>query len=84
VFKKIERSLPQLVNLDLHYVSPELERLRDLQLAVPGTYIAGQKNVVTIAKFAVKLTVIESKQRPRRLSLQGSDGWDYEYLLKGT
>jgi FKBP12-rapamycin complex-associated protein len=76
-------SILSSVNLDLHYVSPELEKLRDLQLVVPGTYIAGQKNVVMISKFAVKLTVIESKQRPRRFSLRGSDGRDYEYILKG-
>jgi hypothetical protein len=29
------------------------------------------------------LTVITSKQRPRKLSLKGSDGKDYQYLLKG-
>lgn len=33
--------------------------------------------------FATKLTVIASKQRPRRLSLKGSDGKDYQYVLKG-
>ena len=72
-----------MITLDLHYVSPELEKLRDLQLAVPGTYIPGQQDVITISQFAVKLSVIESKQRPRKLSLKGSDGRDYEYLLKG-
>jgi phosphatidylinositol kinase/protein kinase (PI-3 family) len=36
VFKKIEKQLPQLTNLDLQFVSPELLRARDLQLAVPG------------------------------------------------
>jgi FKBP12-rapamycin complex-associated protein len=30
------------------------------------------------------LTVISSKQRPRRLSLKGSDGKDYHYGLKGA
>jgi hypothetical protein len=39
--------------------------------------------VVKIASFATKLSVIASKQRPRRLSLKGSDGQDYEYVLKG-
>ncbi|OBZ74140.1 Phosphatidylinositol 3-kinase tor2 [Grifola frondosa] len=82
VFKKIEKQLPQLTTLDLQYVSPELLKARNLHLAVPGTYQSG-KPVITIASFATKLTVISSKQRPRRLSLKGSDGRDYQYVLKG-
>lgn len=37
VFKKIEKQLPQLTTLDLQYVSPDLLKLRNLELAVPGT-----------------------------------------------
>lgn len=29
------------------------------------------------------MTVITSKQRPRRLTIKGSDGVDYQFLLKG-
>ena len=36
LFKKIEKQMPQLVTLDLQYVSPELLKARDLELAVPG------------------------------------------------
>ena len=36
-----------------------------------------------ISSFASVLTVISSKQRPRRLSMKGSDGNDYQFLLKG-
>ncbi|KIK61711.1 hypothetical protein GYMLUDRAFT_42743 [Collybiopsis luxurians FD-317 M1] len=82
VFKKIEKQLPQLTTLDLQYVSPVLLSLRNLKLAVPGTYQSGRE-VVTIASFAQKLSVIASKQRPRRFSLKGSDGRDYQYILKG-
>ncbi|KAI0064021.1 atypical/PIKK/FRAP protein kinase [Artomyces pyxidatus] len=82
VFKKVEKQLPQLTTLDLQYVSPELLKARNLELAVPGTYQSG-KPVVKIVSFATKLTVISSKQRPRRLSLKGSDGKDYQYVLKG-
>ncbi|KAK6945935.1 Phosphatidylinositol 3-/4-kinase, catalytic domain [Dillenia turbinata] len=62
--------------------SPELLRCRDLQLAVPGTYRAGSP-VVTIGSFAPQLVIITSKQRPRKLTLHGSDGEDYTFLLKG-
>ncbi|KAF5387292.1 hypothetical protein D9757_005800 [Collybiopsis confluens] len=82
VFKKIEKHLPQLTTLDLQYVSPILLSLRNLKLAVPGTYQSGRE-IVTIASFAQKLSVIASKQRPRRFSLKGSDGRDYQYILKG-
>lgn len=39
--------------------------------------------VVTIASFATQLIVITSKQRPRKLTIHGSDGEDYAFLLKG-
>jgi len=45
--------------------------------------MAGQP-IVRIQSFATKLTVIVSKQRPRRLSLRGDDGRDYQYGLKGA
>lgn len=47
-----------------------------------GTYQSGRP-VIKIVSFTTKLTVIASKQRPRRLCLQGDDGRDYQYLLKG-
>ncbi|KAJ7215054.1 phosphatidylinositol 3-kinase [Mycena pura] len=82
VFQKIEKQLPQLTALDLQYVSPELQNLRNLDLAVPGTYQSGRE-VIYIGSFAPRLSVISSKQRPRRMALKGSDGRDYQYLLKG-
>ncbi|KAJ6515088.1 phosphatidylinositol 3-kinase [Mycena vitilis] len=82
VFKKVEKQLPQLTTLDLQYVSPRLLKARDLDLAVPGTYRSGRE-VIQIQRFSPKLTVIASKQRPRRLCLTGSDGRDYQYVLKG-
>ena len=48
---------------------------------MPGTYIAGEP-VVTIAAFAPQLHVITSKQRPRKLTIHGSDGAEYVFLLK--
>ncbi|KAF7309821.1 Serine/threonine-protein kinase TOR [Mycena indigotica] len=82
VFQKIEKQLPQLTALDLQYVSPVLQNIRDLDLAVPGTYQSGRE-VIRIGSFVQRLAVITSKQRPRRMSLKGSDGRDYQYILKG-
>ncbi|KAK9677349.1 hypothetical protein RND81_11G138000 [Saponaria officinalis] len=82
VFKRIDRQLNSLTTLDLQSVSPELLNCRDLELAVPGTYRADAP-VVTIVSFAPQLTVMTSKQRPRKLTMHGSDGEDYAFLLKG-
>ncbi|XP_042517087.1 serine/threonine-protein kinase TOR isoform X2 [Macadamia integrifolia] len=82
VFRRIDKQLPSLTTLDLQSVSPELLNCRNLELAVPGTYRAGSP-VVTIASFAAQLVVITSKQRPRKLTIHGSDGEDYAFLLKG-
>uniref|UniRef100_A0ACD5YBT4 Uncharacterized protein n=1 Tax=Avena sativa TaxID=4498 RepID=A0ACD5YBT4_AVESA len=82
VFRKINKHLPSLTTLDLHSVSPELLKCRKLELAVPGTY-ATDSPVVTIEYFVPQLVVITSKRRPRKLTIHGSDGNDYAFLLKG-
>lgn len=82
VFRRISRQLPQLQTLDLQYVSPKLLASRDLELAIPGTSGAN-KPIVRIVAFDPIFNVISSKQRPRKLSIKGSDGVDYKYLLKG-
>ncbi|PWN23279.1 putative TOR1-1-phosphatidylinositol 3-kinase [Microstroma glucosiphilum] len=84
VFKRIAKQLPATnsVQLDLQYVSPKLLALRNLELAVPGTYHSGQP-IVRISTFEQTVLTISSKQRPRRLKMKGSDGRTYQYLLKG-
>lgn len=70
------------MTLDLTYVSPRLKEARNLDLAVPSTYFSG-KPVIHIVSFDHVLTVIPSKQRPRKMTLRGSDGIVYVYVLKG-
>lgn len=82
VFKKIAKQIQGITTLDLQYVSPKLKEARDLDLAVPGTYQSG-KPVVRIASFDPMSNVLQSKQRPRKLTLRGSDGVTYTFLLKG-
>lgn len=82
VFRRIARQLPQLNNLELAYVSPRLQHAVDLDLAVPGTYHSG-KPIIGILSFDSNFSVINSKQRPRKLSMNGSDGTPYAFLLKG-
>ncbi|KKZ57818.1 FKBP12-rapamycin complex-associated protein [[Emmonsia] crescens] len=82
VFRKIARQLPQLSTLDLKYVSPKLKDAVDLDLAVPGTYQSG-KPVIRIMSFDPVSTVVQTKKRPRKMTLKGSDGNSYMYALKG-
>ncbi|KAG2232165.1 hypothetical protein INT48_006039 [Thamnidium elegans] len=82
VFKRIVRQLPQLTSLELQYISPQLLEARNLELCVPGYYRSGEP-IVRIARFNPSLSVIASKQRPRKLTIVGSDSKDYMYLLKG-
>jgi FKBP12-rapamycin complex-associated protein len=82
VFRKIARQLPSLMTLELQYVSPKLKAVHGLELAVPGTYESG-KPIIHIESFDPVSSVIQSKQRPRKLMIRGSDGKEHKYLLKG-
>ena len=82
VFRRIEKQLPLLTTIDLQYVSPKLLQSENLELAIPGTYRSG-KPVIRIARCVPKLSVIASKQRPRRLAIIGSDTKEYQFCLKG-
>lgn len=82
MFRRINKQLPTLTNLELQYVSPYLLNARSLELAVPGTYHV-DKSAVRIAKFGPTVQVITSKQRPRKITIHGEDGQQYVFLLKG-
>eukprot|EP00762_Andalucia_godoyi_P003296 ANDGO_06658.mRNA.1 Serine/threonine-protein kinase TOR2 len=88
VFRRINKQLPGMSTLELQHVSPALLYAKNLELAIPGSYHSftrGQNddNLVTIAGFAPSLQVINSKQRPRKLTIFGSDGREHVFLLKG-
>jgi phosphatidylinositol kinase/protein kinase (PI-3 family) len=57
-----------------------LYRLRILTLRITSL---PDSPLVTIEYFVPQLIVITSKQRPRKLTIHGSDGNDYAFLLKG-
>eukprot|EP01132_Coremiostelium_polycephalum_P005602 gene5602-6970_t len=82
VFRRIYKQLPQMLTLELQYSSPKLLMAQDMELAVPGTYRAGEP-IIRIQSFSPTLTIIQSKQRPRKLTIIGSDGLEYTFLLKG-
>eukprot|EP00667_Euglena_gracilis_P000062 EG_transcript_62 len=84
IFKRLNGLLFQqqsTTTLELQCVSPKLHEAKDLELAMPG--LVGTHNVTHIASFHPEMTVMPSKQRPRKLTILGSDGVQYKYLLKG-
>ncbi|KAI1483190.1 FAT-domain-containing protein [Daldinia eschscholtzii] len=82
VFRRIGRQLPQMSTLELAYCSPKLLAAKNLDLAVPGQYRSGAP-IIRILSFDSTFSVINSKQRPRKLNTNGSDGNQYSFLLKG-
>jgi FKBP12-rapamycin complex-associated protein len=82
IFQRLGKQLKLLNIIELQYVSPKLMAVRDLDIAVPGTYQSG-KPVVGIAFVMQTFQVITSKQRPRKCSMRGRDGKEYTFCLKG-
>ena len=62
--------LSQLTTLELQYVSPKLLACKDLELAIPGSYEPNSP-IIHIKNVSSSLKVITSKQRPRKLVMEG-------------
>ncbi|KAF0991745.1 hypothetical protein HZS_5835, partial [Henneguya salminicola] len=81
IFKQLNKQNSRINLIDLQYVSPRLLMCRDLILAIPGTY-QPQNKLISIQNVHSVMEVIGSKQKPRKLVIRGSDGHNYEFLLK--
>jgi FKBP12-rapamycin complex-associated protein len=82
VFKSMNESFTDVKYLDLENVSPKLYNFKESELCVPGLYKSGYP-VIKIAGFEKQLTVFQTKQHPRKTIVNGADGKDYMFLLKG-
>ncbi|KAH8921032.1 phosphatidylinositol 3-kinase tor2 [Atractiella rhizophila] len=84
ILQRISHENKRLQKLELDRAAPALLALQNQQIevAVPGTYQTG-KPIVSIVNFSQVLDVFNSKHRPRKLIIKGSDGHDYAFLLKG-
>ncbi|KAL7715888.1 Serine/threonine-protein kinase TOR [Entamoeba marina] len=84
IYKRIHKSINAVRVLELPHVSPRLMEARDLDIAVPGTYRAQHvRDIIRIKSIAPVLSIIPSKQHPRKLTIVGSNGREYMYVLKG-
>ena len=65
-----------------HLLTTHLFSAKKQNAGVPGTYsVSG--DAVRIVMFRPNVQVIKSKQRPRKIVVQGEDGKHYAFLLKG-
>jgi len=81
--------------ISLSEVAPQLALLSSSDVPMPGfekqnsmldssrNPTADIRGLVTISSFCEQLTILSTKTRPKKLVLQGSDGQNYTYLLKG-
>lgn len=68
--------------IDLGVLSPRLSCAKNMALSVPGTHIRHSGEIVRIVEINRQMDVLASKQRPRKLTMLGSDGKTYRFLLK--
>ncbi|KAF5402330.1 hypothetical protein PHET_04458 [Paragonimus heterotremus] len=83
LYRRFTKQVNSMTTLELSVASPRLHEYRkDWELAVPGSY-EPHRPLVRIAGIKNCLTLMTSKQHPRKLTVQGSDGHQYVFLLKG-
>ena len=83
IHTRLSAQLKSLKKIELSQICA-LPAMKNLRLAVPGSsYNIENDRHVTIQRFVPSIDVISSKQRPRKLTMVGSDGRRYQFLLKG-
>ena len=84
-FRTIAKNFATFECLDLESISPALFNFRESEIEIPGIYQndENQQKLIKISRFSSKLSVLNSKQHPRRIVIYGSDEKDYPFLLKG-
>ena len=86
-FTTMSKYFAEINCLNLKDISPELYKFRQSEIEIPGICQNGggisPESIVKISSFSPKLIVLNSKQRPRKIIIYGSDGKEYPFLLKG-
>ena len=86
-FRSIAVNFANFELLDLKGISPSLYQFQESEIEMPGIYQNGisdtDDSIIKISSFSRYLTVLNSKQHPRKIVIYGSDGKEYPFLLKG-
>ena len=83
LYKSISDSYKTFNILSLDYISPKLYNIKDSNIILPGTYYTEQ-NIIKIKKIDKKLSIFNTKQHPRKITIIGNDDKEYMFLLKVT
>ena len=78
----VAKKVKAMVRLDLAHVSPILSQIDSSVVPMPGLS-ASEKEVVCIRAFLPNIQVLPSKTKPKKLTILGTNGREYTYLLKG-
>ena len=85
-FRSMSVNFSNFEQLDLKGISPSLYQFRESEIEMPGLYQSGitdEDSIIKISSFSRYLSVLNSKQHPRKIVIYGSDGKEYPFLLKG-
>ncbi|KAK6946177.1 Serine/threonine-protein kinase SMG1 [Dillenia turbinata] len=82
-------------SISLGEVAPALARLSQSDVPMPGLekqftvsvseggLTSSLEGIVTIVSYSEQVAILPTKTKPKKLVIQGSDGQNYTYLLKG-
>ncbi|KAK2949121.1 putative serine/threonine protein kinase [Blattamonas nauphoetae] len=82
VMKRCRVDVEQMKDMQINTYAPELALRTHFSLAIPGTVMSSTE-WVNIHSFKSHVAILHSKQRPRRIEIEGEDGCMYPFLLKG-
>ena len=81
IYNDLERINKSMRSANLRQCAPLLLQTDFSSLCIPGTYSPREANI-TITSVAENAPIFTSKQRPRQVLLTGSNGVEYQFLLK--
>ena len=72
IYRKVKESFEIMKKVYLKNVAPDLVSSKKYLSSIPGNYSTSSRNI-KISSFNNELTVLLSKQRPRKLKIYGND-----------
>ena len=82
--------------LSLEYISPNLYNFKDSNIVVPSKYTSSSlsqkkenidmnkiNSIIYIKRMGKSLSIFNTKQHPRKMTMIGTDNKEYMFLLKG-
>ena len=90
IYRVINDKYKNLNMLYLQNISPKLYELKNCNLCIPGLYentyyntTKTSENLIKISHINPNLTIFNTKQHPRKISIYGTNEKEYMFLLKG-